>query len=328
MKVLKIIVFIVGLVAIALSALGQGDPVFIGGPSNKDFPAIRLQYANSGGTISETCNSANRGLMAYVDDTDDTTEASMYFCGVDVDDTTPIWIKIGVVPPFVPTDIPGLLVWYDPTTMPYGDGDDVDLWADSSGNANDLTPVSSYKPHYRGGGTGYFGTSPYVDFDNVSFVEYLKCDSAVTTIRSAYWTVRADASQNAAPVILGNNPTYPWLTDNATKFVTAAYATHDCYHGAGYQDGTALADALAITYDSANSHILGVETLSAVCAFDRLCSDRAYGATGYSGGISEFLAYDTVLSSTDRQKVEGYLACQSGLQASLPGGHPYKVTCP
>lgn len=43
----------------------------------------------------------------------------------------------------------------------------------------------------------------------------------------------------------------------------------------------------------------------------------------FSGFMAEVAIYDDVLSTSDRQKMEGYLAWRYGLQANLPGGHPY-----
>jgi hypothetical protein len=44
--------------------------------------------------------------------------------------------------------------------------------------------------------------------------------------------------------------------------------------------------------------------------------------------IAELILFTTALSTTDRQKIEGYLAWKWGLQASLPGGHPYFSAAP
>ena len=44
--------------------------------------------------------------------------------------------------------------------------------------------------------------------------------------------------------------------------------------------------------------------------------------------IYEMLLYNAYLNTTDRQKVEGYLAWKWGLQANLPGGHPYASAAP
>ena len=53
------------------------------------------------------------------------------------------------------------------------------------------------------------------------------------------------------------------------------------------------------------------------------------GITDYwRGGFQEYILFNTVLSGSDRQKTEGYLAHKWGKTASLPAGHPYKTTAP
>ena len=49
---------------------------------------------------------------------------------------------------------------------------------------------------------------------------------------------------------------------------------------------------------------------------------------GMNGKMSEFVFVSGTLSTTDRQKLEGYLAWKWGLQANLPAGHPYKNSPP
>jgi hypothetical protein len=44
----------------------------------------------------------------------------------------------------------------------------------------------------------------------------------------------------------------------------------------------------------------------------------------FYGGISEFMYYNKVLSNTEIQQVEGYLAWKWGLQTNLPTLHPYR----
>lgn len=50
--------------------------------------------------------------------------------------------------------------------------------------------------------------------------------------------------------------------------------------------------------------------------------------TRYAGKISEVLIIDRVLTTAERQAVEGYLAWKWGIQASLPVDHPYRNTRP
>jgi hypothetical protein len=47
-----------------------------------------------------------------------------------------------------------------------------------------------------------------------------------------------------------------------------------------------------------------------------------------AGKIGELVIFNAALSSTDREKMEGYLAWKWGLVSNLPGGHPYKSSPP
>lgn len=52
------------------------------------------------------------------------------------------------------------------------------------------------------------------------------------------------------------------------------------------------------------------------------------GASNWWGQVAEFLFFDSVLPTSDRQKVEGYLAHKWGLTSVLDAAHPYKTTPP
>ena len=49
---------------------------------------------------------------------------------------------------------------------------------------------------------------------------------------------------------------------------------------------------------------------------------------GWNGTISEVVYYNTVLTTSQRQQVEGYLAAKWGIQSSLPTTHPYYAASP
>lgn len=57
-------------------------------------------------------------------------------------------------------------------------------------------------------------------------------------------------------------------------------------------------------------------------------SGGSYNGDYFQGAIAEIIITTSSLSDTDRQKIEGYLACKYGLQANLPGGHTYETACP
>ena len=53
---------------------------------------------------------------------------------------------------------------------------------------------------------------------------------------------------------------------------------------------------------------------------------RGDNYSSFQGVFYEIIVYNTVLSTTDREKIEGYLAWKWGLQANLPASHPYSTT--
>ena len=50
---------------------------------------------------------------------------------------------------------------------------------------------------------------------------------------------------------------------------------------------------------------------------------RGDNRTSFQGVFYEILAYNTVLSTTDREKIEGYLAWKWGVKTQLPAAHPF-----
>jgi hypothetical protein len=50
--------------------------------------------------------------------------------------------------------------------------------------------------------------------------------------------------------------------------------------------------------------------------------------TSFHGIIYEVIVYNTAVSITERQLIEGYMAWKWGLQASLPSNHPYYASSP
>jgi hypothetical protein len=49
---------------------------------------------------------------------------------------------------------------------------------------------------------------------------------------------------------------------------------------------------------------------------------------GLSGELAEFIIVAGVISTNNREKIEGYLAWKWGLETNLPDGHPYKTVAP
>jgi len=90
-------------------------------------------------------------------------------------------------------------------------------------------------------------------------------------------------------------------------------------------DGGALVSAAANTAVTTPRIVSGVTPQTGSAALS-----IGFGTPGYAflnGFVAEFVSVPN-LSTTNRQKIEGYLAWKWGLVASLPSNHPYKLIPP
>jgi hypothetical protein len=78
-----------------------------------------------------------------------------------------------------------------------------------------------------------------------------------------------------------------------------------------------------------NGVVIG-QNNTAVTTYDtqNLALGSRFSANYLNGMISEFIVIPGAVSTSDRQKLEGYLAHKWGLTNSLPAGHPYKSVAP
>ena len=129
-------------------------------------------------------------------------------------------------------------------------------------------------------------------------------DYQVTLAQSSTVTINLLATDQLTtnPTILG----YDW--NGSSLFI--------------YENGTSVASASAsITQYNATQELrIGAAHSSA--------SDASSPAAVLNGYIAELVIFSGALSTTDRQKLEGYLAHKWGLTSILPGGHPYEDVAP
>lgn len=59
-----------------------------------------------------------------------------------------------------------------------------------------------------------------------------------------------------------------------------------------------------------------------------MIGNRNDNVTGFEGDIYELIVFNTVISTEQRQLMEGYLAWKWGLVSKLPANHPYKAYSP
>lgn len=125
---------------------------------------------------------------------------------------------------------------------------------------------------------------------------------------------------NTSPVGYGvSNINDPVPNNTANTVATTLYTTiYNNYTLTSYINGTSGSGGI---YDIQQS-TPGWNTGSSRGFIGSYIGENPYLTTSFSN-IYEILVFNTSLSNTDRQTIEGYLAAKWGLQTSLPLSHPY-----
>jgi len=110
------------------------------------------------------------------------------------------------------------------------------------------------------------------------------------------------------------------------------------WSGVSYLNGPLFLNATQITADTTNRTVLPQLNTSLGFMSSNATSAVSVGGYGigtlreitspWDGVVCEIVSYGSTLSTTDRQKMEGYLAWKWNLVNLLPAGHPYKNTRP
>lgn len=237
-------------------------------------------------------------------------------------------------------DDPELLVtpeaWYDADALTGADGSDVDSWTDESGNGFHATPNGNSPTlahnSLNGRQTVLFGDGGFNNRMNVS--SSLMSGATAGSAFIVFWRDADPGDGSAMFDRFGSDSTSShqpfgdgvfYSTFGTTARKTAGnpasvltspriYSEHSAANDwRNYMDGTQL---FSTTTNTVN---FGTST--------RMFGDGGTGAS-FDGNIAEFLVFDSVLTQTEREKVEGYLAHKWGLTANLPALHPYKSVAP
>jgi len=236
--------------------------------------------------------------------------------------------------PFQPVDITGCLLWLDAydlttlfqntagTTAVTAAGQQVQYWADKSGNANNATS-SETAMTYNTSGIGY----PSIYFSG-SQTNGLRTNVVVTD--STYFYVVYMTQTSGVYVFSGHQgPTHLKQNYTANNLLQMDYSGIGGIGGsvgmntttivtrqdtsssglmAGWQNGASIGSkSMGVTGETFTQLSLGV--------------DYPSGFTGILY-MSEVIIYNSVLSTGQRQQVEAYLAWKYGLISSLASGHP------
>jgi len=263
---------------------------------------------------------------------------------------------------FNPGSISNMQLWLDAADIngnltQYSNGQTVSTWRDKSGNGRNMLAITA--------GTGSITYSTYGGIGSVLFnnnstnTAYMRVNSAVNLTNITVFAVARCRNQLANQVaLIGISQSgFPYdSTDGFAQYI-------DCPQGTNYQDrfyGSGLANTVANIYTpGVDAYPLRMNSWTNTAAgvlsswfngntgnTNASGSSRTSTATGFgigfessgSGGtpgnlrsisqFSEFLVFNSILSTAQRQQVEGYLAWKWGLQASLPSNHPFRNMVP
>jgi hypothetical protein len=227
--------------------------------------------------------------------------------------------------PFLPTNIAGCSMWLDAadTGSVVLSGSNVTQWSDKSGNGRNAVVSSTAFATYSNSGL-YFANSLYTTTLSASptnetlFLVFNNTSSSNTgAIIGAYGGGREIANYDSnrtvgivkAQIVWGPYANFPAFN---AKYMAACIvsptATKVIVNG-----GTSITTGSAITFSSISNTILGRE------------AGVDFGVTGI---MHEVISFNSVLSDTQRQQIEGYLAWKWGLTSFLSVGHPFKYSAP
>lgn len=254
---------------------------------------------------------------------------------------------------WAPTDLGAPLeIWFDAadsSSVTESSGA-VSQWSDKSGNARHATQATgANKPDYSatgintsypaivfggGGAFDYIDTSTFNVADNnelaafvvatqttsasgkrlLSYTEAGQSDFNSTTVRGIFvynsdGVDRLDAYRNGALSGVAKS--------GATPFIIGSI--FDSTNHTMWLNGTTGTPVASTgTFGSASTYL----------SIANSGSNPALGAELWVGAIASIILVSGALTTLNRQKIEGYLAHRYGLQASLPGGHPYLAAPP
>lgn len=187
---------------------------------------------------------------------------------------------------------------------------------DKSGNSRHATQSDASKqPTYTIGGVNSLNcmTSNGSQFVALASSLSVQCFVIVTQF--------SDPTSGAYQFIVGDSSAYNFHGTGYINLLDPTYTAAAVSGGEGWINGTAVAP-LSMTKQSAVS--LYTFNTTANVQISQFSADRNIPGRGIIGNICEILAFTTNLTTTDRQKLEGYLAHKWGFAPSLPSGHPYK----
>jgi hypothetical protein len=224
---------------------------------------------------------------------------------------------------FYPTSLSGLRIWLDgkdPLTTGTAptNGTILGTWYDKSGYG--YNAVGTGSPPYNSTGVSFNGSSRYytIPYSGTHTTE---------TVFVIFNPTNTSINQN---ILTGNTNASREIMFYGNKIEVFAKGTAFVNTSVLPSQGVVSMFEFTINTTTSVAYINGtVTTTSGGYTFPTEASVQLGASSGTSlfvGAMCEVMIFNTVLSTTDRQKIEGYLAWKWGI--TLPSGHPYISAAP
>jgi len=302
---------------------------------------------NSNGTYTFTVTSTTAVVLTYIAHDGDLTSNPVSVAYTTI---TPISIIIDTPVSFldvsfsisqeiknglnVPLRIPGLQGWYDATDTAYiiNNANDVSIWQDKSGNNNHATVNDlENRPVLQSNGSIYFdGSSQYFNLPN----------NALPFNNSSYTIISVFTSVVSGGIITGGNGNWSVtggvnsldVIDGSNK-VSSIWSSNNIQSSMTYNSGPNIVYTDYLSGSNRNL-ILNIQNVNTDQPNTRV-QPNTNNTIGYStangyleGYLNEILIFNRVLTTEQKQLVEGYLSWKWSITGYLPWSHPYKFKQP
>ena len=212
---------------------------------------------------------------------------------------------------FLPSDIPGLVLWLKADSLALADGDAVTTWTDSSGLGNNATQaVVDNKPLYK---VNIINGKPVVRYDGID--DLLDVTTlAINQPDTIFIAVDLD-------VVTGGH-----------HFFDTSGGARQLINGAGWGmyagtplDGVGAPDTnpyiLSAVFNGVSSALYANGTLkvsgdagaNGLSGNIHICAGTGGADVAIDGDVSEVIIYSSALSDANRMKVEDYLSAKWGI---------------
>jgi hypothetical protein len=242
---------------------------------------------------------------------------------------------------FTPKSLTGLQLWLDAAdTSTITGTSTVTAWADKSGNGYTMNTLT-------GAPIGYSQASPTTGtpingLNTVKFVPGAGLKQATTLdgVKNLYWVGRIDTTgvveggSNCFFLLGHDGGLYDWHADfpggyyiNSSAQLGIRNATPVSQYGGGAAAAVNTTFSSLLFPASGSVSLVSAAGITGTTRYQGICYDRNTHC-GWSGDLAEVIIFNTALTISQRQQVEGYLAWKWGLQSNLPETHAYKKFMP